>query len=70
MDTRNGDMYPSMAAALAAGVPKKDLVEISGPDAAVRRVQKALRKKRASTVAKRRAKKRREQKASRRRNRA
>lgn len=67
MDSRTGDLYPSIAAALLAGVPTQDIVELRGPEKAVRRIK--LRVRRAARDEERRRKARRKmQKASRRTN--
>lgn len=42
MDSNTGHLYPSIKDALAAGVPRSDLVEISGDPEAVQKVAKAV----------------------------
>lgn len=68
MDSRTGDLYPSRAEAVAAGVPELDIVDVRGTPQAVRRIAGRVRQV-ARGLAKKRAAKRRIQKASRARNR-
>lgn len=62
MDTRTGDIYPSLQAALDANVPKDRLVEVTGTKKAVahlrRRVRMAARHEDAKRKARRKAQKR------------
>jgi hypothetical protein len=65
MDSRTGELYPTREAAVEAGVPEEDVVEVKGPPPAVHRVAKAV-----SRDARRKAARlRRMQKASRKANR-
>ena len=60
MDTRTGKLYPSVEAALAADVPPEHIVEVRGPEAAIRalgrkvqrldQLEKRLRRKRRRDV--------------------
>lgn len=68
MDSRTGDLYPSKVAALYAGVPERDLVELIGEAHAVNRVARKVRMVSRQENARRKAR-RRQEKASRRRNR-
>jgi len=43
MDTRTGDMYPTMQAALDAGVPADALVEVSGSPKAIETIREAIK---------------------------
>ena len=43
MDSRSGDKYESRDAALVAGVPEEDVVEVTGSVKAVGRVEHALK---------------------------
>ena len=63
MDSRTGDLYPSKQAALDAGVPEQEIVEMTGTGAAIERVSRRVRM--ASRLeAKRRSRRRAQQKAS------
>lgn len=55
MDSRTGDLYPSKRAALDAGVPEKDLVELLGEAHAVNRVARRVRMASRATNARRKA---------------
>lgn len=69
MDAETGKLYESVAEAEAAGVKPENIVEISGPPAAIRKVSKAVNK---ATLKNRRIKRNKalkQQKESRRRNR-
>lgn len=68
MDTRTGDLYPEQAAALKAGVPRDDLVEVSGTEKAIRRLRRKVRMMSKTKPEKMKAK-RRSERAARRRNR-
>jgi hypothetical protein len=57
MDTRTGDLYPTKEAALAAGVPERDIAEVRGSKRAVGRLRMACRNENARRKAKRRAQK-------------
>lgn len=63
MDTRSGDLYESKAKAIEAGVPERDIAEVSGGKRAIGRLRMACRNEGA-----RRKARRKQQKASRRRN--
>lgn len=54
MDTSNGDLYASRAAALSAGVPEDRIVDVSGSAEAITAVSKAVR---AQSKARRKAQK-------------
>jgi len=43
MDDRTGELYSTMAAALAAGVPEEHVVEIRGDERAVQNVSSAVK---------------------------
>jgi hypothetical protein len=43
MDERTGDLYGSVDEALRAGVPRRHIVELSGPPEAIRRVARRVR---------------------------
>jgi hypothetical protein len=62
MDTRTGDLYPTLQAALDAGVPKDSVVEVAGTKKAIkglqRRVRMAARSENARRKARRKAEKR------------
>ena len=65
MDDRSGDLYPSKADALRAGVPDKHIVELYGTEEAIKRVSGRVRMA-SKLEAKRRKARRKMQKASRR----
>jgi hypothetical protein len=65
MDSRNGDLYESRGAALQAGVPEVDIVEVHGSRRGIGRLRMAARNE-----GKRRAARRAMQRASRRANRS
>lgn len=43
MDSRTGELYPSLKEALAAGVPKEAAVELRGDQEAVERISRAVK---------------------------
>jgi hypothetical protein len=43
MDDRTGDLYPSRDAALKAGVPPQHVVELDGPEKAIKRIARRVR---------------------------
>jgi len=43
MDSRTGERYQSVDEAIKAGVPRRDVVMVSGEEAAVRRVSAAVK---------------------------
>jgi hypothetical protein len=68
MDSRTGDLYPTKQAALDAGVPERYLVELAGPEPAIRTVVRKVRMVSRHENARRKAR-RNQAKASRRANR-
>jgi len=54
MDSRTGDTYESKGAAIAAGVPETDVVEVRGSRRAVGRVRMACRRAHEQRKARRR----------------
>jgi hypothetical protein len=71
MDTRTGAVYPSVAEALKAGVPERDVVEVQGTPAAIARLRRRLAEahKAREREARRRKRARQQARASRKRNR-
>lgn len=64
MDSRTGDLYPSKADALAAGVPDEAILEVMGKPKAIQRVKRRIRMV-ARKIEQRRASRRKMQKQSR-----
>jgi hypothetical protein len=69
MDSRTGDLYPDIATALKAGVPRERLVEIRGRVRAIARLARAARELHEREVLRNRKAKRKQQRRSRKANR-
>jgi hypothetical protein len=65
MDSTTGKTYRTVQDAMIAGVKPENLVEISGPEKAIRRVAKKVQKQCARDAAKKAAKRMKMQKKSR-----
>ena len=70
MDDRTGDLYPNLDAALAAGVPAKHIVQLSGAEKAIRRIANKVRRQSKSDAARLKKRRAKVAKRSRKRNRA
>jgi hypothetical protein len=69
MDSRTGELYPDIATALKAGVPRERLVEIRGRTKAIARLARAARELHEREEARKRRAKRKQEKRSRKENR-